>query len=122
VTECSHLDHIQNVKPHTSTRPRIPSCDRLSRGRIGDGVTSTKLNWILPRNRGWDTLATAGNVLALLCWSIRQRKPDLETGVPGFGIHLNTAPVLLHNSLHRVKAEPGSFPDSLGGEERFEDV
>ncbi len=35
---------------------------------------------------------------------------------------MNIAPVLLHNSLNGVESQPGAFSDSLGGEERFEDV
>src|SRR5450755_4029703 len=54
--------------------------------------------------------------------SFCQRQPDLKTRVSGFGIHLNVPAVLLHDSLHRVQAEPGSFADSLGREEGFEDV
>ena len=46
----------------------------------------------------------------------------MKTRVAGFRADLNIAPVLLHNSLNRVEAEPGAFPNSLGGEERFEDV
>jgi len=35
---------------------------------------------------------------------------------------LNVAPVLLHNPLNSVEAESRAFPDSLGCEERLEDM
>ncbi len=46
----------------------------------------------------------------------------MEARVPGIGSDLNRAMVFLHDSLHGVEAETGSFPDGLGGEEGFEDV
>ena len=54
--------------------------------------------------------------------ALRQRQPHLEPCVPRFRRHLNIAPVLCHDSLHRVEAEAGSLSDSLGGKERFKDV
>src|ERR1700690_1524822 len=103
---------------NTFTRPSIPSCGRSSPGRIGVGVTSTKSNWILPKNPRTDALRDPGRMPALLRgWSFGQRQPDLKTSVTGPGIHLNTASVLLPKPRHRVQADSGSFSDSLGCEE-----
>src|SRR5437660_1770165 len=52
----------------------------------------------------------------------RQREPDLETRVTGFGTDLNISPMLLHNSLNGVEAEAGAFANSLGGKKRLKDV
>ena len=46
----------------------------------------------------------------------------MKARVAGFRADLDIAPVLLHDSLNGVEAEPGAFADSFGGEERFEDV
>src|ERR1700686_1531683 len=52
----------------------------------------------------------------------RQRKPYLKTCVPRFRIDLNVASVFFHDTLHRVQAQSGSLPYSLGGEEWFKDM
>src|ERR1700680_3770813 len=59
---------------------------------------------------------------AVLGEAFRQREPHLKARVAGFRADLNVPPVLLHNSLNGVEAEPRTFPDSLSGEERFENV
>ena len=59
---------------------------------------------------------------AVLCWGLGQREPDLETGVAGLGVDLDVAAVLFHDAQGSVESEACAFADSLGGEERFEDV
>ena len=46
----------------------------------------------------------------------------MKPRVAGFRVHLNTASVLLHDTLNRVEAQAGAFAHSLGGEKRFEDM
>src|SRR6202163_4701937 len=52
----------------------------------------------------------------------RQRKPYLKTCVTRFRIDLNVTPVFFHDTLHRIQAQSGSLPYSLGGEEWYKDV
>src|ERR1700680_3462455 len=59
---------------------------------------------------------------AVLGEIFRQREPHLKARVAGFRADLNVAPMLLHNSLNGVETEPCTFPDSLSGKERFENV
>src|SRR5882762_8707695 len=59
---------------------------------------------------------------AVLGQRFRQREPHLKTCVAGFRGDLNISPVFLHDSLNSVEAEPCAFPDSLRGEEWFENV
>src|SRR5207245_6785861 len=99
------------MRPNTSTRPNIRSCDRSSPEKIGAGVTSTKSNWTLLRD---STSRAAGKMPALLkCGRFRQGQPDLKTSVARFGVHLDAAAVLLHDSLHGIQSEPGSFANTL---------
>ncbi len=63
-----------------------------------------------------------GLAAAILSQAFRQRQPHLKACVSGFRRDLNISPVLLHNSLNCVEAEPGTFPNSLGGKKRFKDV
>jgi len=53
---------------------------------------------------------------------IGKRKPYLETRVTRFGADLNIAAVFLHDSLHRVKAQPGAFAHPFRGEKGLKDV
>ena len=46
----------------------------------------------------------------------------MKASVAGFRGDLNIAPVPLHNSLNGVETEAGTFSNSFGSKERFEDV
>ena len=46
----------------------------------------------------------------------------MKPRVTGFRSDLNIPPVLLHDPLHSIQTESRPFPNSLGGEERFENV
>ena len=46
----------------------------------------------------------------------------MKTRLTGFRVHLNTASVLLHDTLNRVEAEARALANSLGGKKRFEDM
>ena len=63
-----------------------------------------------------------GLAAAVLSQAFRQRQPHLKACVSWFRRDLNISPVLLHNSLNCVEAEPGTFPNSLGCKKGFKDV
>jgi hypothetical protein len=46
----------------------------------------------------------------------------LEASLAGLRVNLNIALVLFHDSLHRVQAQTGPLPHSLGSEEWIEHV
>src|SRR5579872_104172 len=48
---------------------------------------------------------------------VRQRNPDLKTGITGLRLDLNVSPMLPDNPLHCVKAQARALADSLSGEE-----
>src|SRR5579864_3370499 len=59
---------------------------------------------------------------AVLSETLCQREPYLKPRLTGFRVHLNAAPVLLHDTLSRVEAQASAFAHSLGGKKRFEDM